>query len=194
MSDSPGPAPTTKSQRTRAAILASAREHFARHGYDRTTIRAVAADAGVDPALVIRYFSGKEALFAAAVDVDLLLPDLASARADEVGRHLTRHFLDRWEGHLSDDVLLILLRSAVSNEQVAARLREVFEQQVAAAVAALAPPGDAQRRAGLVASQLLGLALTRYLLRLPGLAGRPADELVDEVAPTVQRYLTGDLP
>ena len=109
------------------------------------------------------------------------------------GDRLTRHFLERWEGSLSDDVLIILLRSAVTNEQVAERLRVVFVEQVVAVLARLAPPGEAERRAALVASQLLGLALTRYLLRLPGMADRPLDDVVADIAPNVQRYLTGGL-
>ena len=121
----------------------------------------------------MRYFTSKEALFAAAVDVDLMLPDLSGVAVEELGARLTRHFLERWEGALSDDVLLILLRSAVTNEQVAERLRSVFVEQVVAVLAAVAPPGEAERRAALVASQLLGLALTRYLLRLPGIADPP---------------------
>ena len=184
---------TTKSGRTRAAILGAAREQFAARGYDRTSVRSIAAQASIDPAMVIRYFSSKEALFAAAVDVDLMLPDLASVPAEELGSRLTRHFLERWEGDLSDDVLLILLRSAVTSEQVAERLRAVFADQVVGALSALLPEAEAERRAALVASQLLGLALTRYLLRLPGMAGRPADDVVADVAPTVQRYLAGDL-
>jgi len=184
---------TTKSGRTRAAILGAAREQFAARGYDRASVRSIAAQASIDPAMVIRYFSSKEALFAAAVDVDLMLPDLSSVPAEELGGRLTRHFLERWEGDLSDDVLLILLRSAVTSEQVAERLRGVFADQVVRALAALLPEAEAERRAALVASQLLGLALTRYLLRLPGMAGRPADEVVADVAPTVQRYLAAQL-
>ena len=121
----------------------------------------------------MRYFTSKEALFAAAVDVDLMLPDLSGVAVEDLGARLTRHFLERWEGALSDDVLLILLRSAVTNEQVADRLRSVFVEQVVAVLGRLAPPGEAERRAALVASQLLGLALTRYLLRLPGIATSP---------------------
>jgi AcrR family transcriptional regulator len=183
----------SKSQRTKAAILGAAREQFARQGYDRASIRSIAAQASIDPAMVMRYFSSKEALFAAAVDVDLMLPDLSGVAVEDLGARLTRHFLDRWEGALSDDVLMILLRSAVTNEQVAERLRSVFVEQVVAALARLAPPGEAERRAALVASQLLGIALTRYLLRLPGIAARTTEDVVSDVAPNVQRYLTGQL-
>ena len=110
-----------------------------------------------------------------------MLPDLSGVAVEDLGARLTRHFLERWEGSLSDDVLLILLRSAVTNEQVVAVLARV------------APPGEAERRAALVASQLLGLALTRYLLRLPGIATSPVDDVVADIAPNVQRYLAGAL-
>jgi AcrR family transcriptional regulator len=184
----------TKAQRTRAAILAAAREQFGRHGYDRTSIRAIASQAQIDPAMVMRYFASKEGLFAAAVDVDLRLPDLKGAPPEELGMRLTQHFLERWEGSLSDDVLVILLRSAVTDPRVAERLQSVFVEQVAAALRPLAPPGDGDRRAALVASQLLGIALTRYLLRFPAIAERPRDDVLADVAPSVQRYLLGDLP
>ena len=133
----------TKAQRTRAAILAAAREQFGLHGYDRTSIRAIATQAQIDPAMVMRYFTSKEGLFAAAVDVDLMLPDLRGTPREELGMRLTQHFLDRWEGSLSDDVLVILLRSAVTDPRVAERLRSVFIEQVAAV---LRPLGTAGRR------------------------------------------------
>lgn len=82
----------------------------------------------------------------------------------------------------------------MTDDRVAERLRAVFVEQVVAVLARLAPPGQAERRAALVASQLLGLALTRYLLRLPGITARPLDEVAADIAPNVQRYLTGPLP
>jgi len=184
----------TKAQRTRAAILAAAREQFGLHGYDRTSIRAIASQAQIDPAMVMRYFTSKEGLFAAAVDVDLMLPDLKGTPPEDLGTRLTQHFLERWEGSLSDDVLVILLRSAVTDPRVAERLQSVFVEQVAAALRGLGPPGDGDRRAALVASQLLGIALTRYLLRFPAIAERPREDVLADVAPSVQRYLLGDLP
>jgi AcrR family transcriptional regulator len=185
---------TSKAQRTRAAILGAAREQFALHGYDRASVRAIAAQAEIDPAMVIRYFTSKEQLFAAAVDVDLMLPDLTETAPADLGARLTEHFLERWEGGLGDDVLVILLRSAVTDPGVADRLQVVFVDQVATALRPLTPPGDGDRRAGLVASQLLGIALTRYLLRLPAVADRPREDVLADVAPSVQRYLLGDLP
>lgn len=181
----------TKSDRTKAAILAAARRLFERHGYDRTSIRAVAAAADIDPSMVMRYFGSKEGLFAEAVRIDLRLPDLTAVPARRRGHALVEHFVRRWEGDLSDDVLVMLLRSAVTNQTAAHRLHSVFQEQLVEELARHCDRPEAVRRAGLVASQVLGLALTRYLLRVPGLVDRPADALVADVAPTVQRYLEG---
>ena len=131
-----GRSPGKRSDRTKAAILQAARERLAAHGYDRTTIRAVAADAGIDPSMVMRYFGTKAQLFDAALDIDLRLPDLADVPPDELPQILVRLFLDRWESDPADDALLVLLRSAVTNEHAAARMRQVFAEQVAPALAA----------------------------------------------------------
>jgi len=186
--------PGRKSDRTRAAILSSAREHFRSHGYDRTSIRTVAASAGIDPSMVMRYYGSKEGLFAAAVDVDLQLPHLADVPARRRGQALLEHFVRRWEGDLSDDVLVLLLRSAVTDQRAAERLQGIFREQVVGTLAQLYEPAEARRRAGLIASQTLGLALGRYLLKIPGLVDRPAEDLVADLAPTIQRYLSGPLP
>ena len=124
-----------RSDRTRAAILNAARERFATHGYDRTTIRGVAADADIDPSMVMRYYGNKARLFEAALTIDLHLPDLSAVPHEHLPRVLVRHFLDRWEGNPADDALLVLLRSAVTNEHAAARTHEIFASQVAPALA-----------------------------------------------------------
>src|SRR6476660_7923444 len=115
-----------RSDRTKAAILRATREHLAAHGYDRTTIRGVAADAGIDPSMVMRYFGSKAKLFDAALDIDLHLPDLTGVPLDQLPRMLVRLFLDRWENDPTGDALLVLLRSAVTNDHAAARMREIF--------------------------------------------------------------------
>jgi AcrR family transcriptional regulator len=181
---------TRRSDTTRAAILAAARERFAADGYDRATIRTIAAAADIDPSMVMRYFGSKEGLFAAAAEFELGLPDLAGIPREEVGAWAAGYFLTRWE---DDDTLQALLRAGVTNETAAERLRGIFTEQIAAAVSRVAPPGaDAVARAGLVSSQMLGLALTRYVLRLPPVAAMSRDELVRWVGPTLQRYLTGE--
>lgn len=183
-----------KSDRTRAAILNAARAQFQQHGYDRTSIRAVAAAAEIDPSMVMRYFGSKEGLFAAAAHVDLQLPNLGGVPVRQRGQALLEHFIRRWEGDLSDDVLVLLLRSAVTDERAAQRLQAVFQEQLVDTLSRMSGPEEALRRAGLIASQVLGVALGRYLLELPGLADRPPADLVADLAPTIQRYLTGRLP
>ncbi|MFC9814717.1 TetR family transcriptional regulator [Streptomyces virginiae] len=179
------------SDRTRGVILRAARERFAAQGYERTTIRSVAADAEIDPSMVMRYFGSKERLFDAALEVDLRLPDLGAVPAGELPDALVRHFVERWEGDPADDALLVLLRSAVTNEQAANRMREVFAAQVAPALAAALGPERAARAAGLVSTQLLGLALTRYLLRLPAVTALSPDDLVAGLAPALAATLSG---
>jgi AcrR family transcriptional regulator len=178
-----------RSDATRAAILTAARERFATDGYERATIRAIAADAGIDPAMVMRYYGSKEKLFATAAEFDLRLPDPTTMPRHEIGIRAVAHFLDRWE---SDDALMALLRAGVTNEAAAQRLRGIFASQVAPAIAAITPDSsEAAARSGLVASQMLGVALTRYVLRLPPIAAMSRDEVIHWIGPTVQRYLTG---
>ncbi|MFI0822650.1 TetR family transcriptional regulator [Streptomyces sp. NPDC021098] len=173
------------SDRARAAILRAARARFARHGYECTTIRGVAADAAIDASMVMRYFGSKENLFDAALTIDLRLPDLGAVARADLAHVLVRHFLDRWEGDPADDALLLLLRSAVTHERAAERLREIFARQVAPALGEAVEP----RRAALVSAQLLGLALTRYLLRAPGVTALTPDEVVELYAPALAATL-----
>jgi AcrR family transcriptional regulator len=185
---------TRRSERTRAAILVAARHRFAADGFERTTIRAIAADAGIDPSMVMRYYGSKDGLFAAAADLDLHLPDLATVPREKLGETLVRHWVERWEGGLSDELLIVLLRSAITNESAAQRLRTVFGAQVATALAAVVDdPAEAPTRAGLVSTQMLGLALCRHILRLPPVVALDAETLIASVSDTVQRYLTHPL-
>lgn len=181
---------TRRSQPARAAILAAARQRFSRDGYERTTIRAVASDAGVDPSLVMRYYENKEGLFGAAVDIDLQLPDVTGVPRNQVAGLLARHFVDRWEGDLADEAITVLLRSAVTHPAAAARMRTVFGSQVLDLVrAATQDSPDSELRAGLVSSQLLGIALSRHILRLPPVANLDPDLLITYITPTISRLL-----
>ncbi|MEU4605106.1 TetR family transcriptional regulator [Kribbella sp. NPDC023972] len=179
-----------KSDRTRAAILAAARERFGADGYERATIRAIAADAAIDPAMVMRYYGSKEKLFAAAAEFDLQLPDFSGVPRDQLGEAVIRHFLTRWEG---DDTLRALLRAAVTNESAAERMRQLFAQQLAPTLRELAVDEPAVR-AGLVASQTLGLALCRYILDVEPIARLSPDDVVAWLGPTLTRYLIAPLP
>lgn len=174
---------------TTLIILASARERFAADGYDRATIRAIATDAGIDPSMVMRYFGNKEGLFAAAAEFDLELPDLSQVTSGQLGAELVAHFLERWE---RDEALLILLRAGITDEAVAERMRGIFAGQLAPIIAtATGDPAAAHIRASLAASQILGVALCRYILALPPLVTMDHDEIVGWVGPTVQRYVEG---
>ncbi|MFB9879476.1 TetR family transcriptional regulator [Planobispora siamensis] len=176
------------SEDTKAVILTAARERFAADGYEKATIRAIAADAEIDPSMVMRYFGSKDKLFAAAAEVDLRLPDLTALPRETVGAALAAHFLDRWE---EDEGMMILLRTGVTNEAVAGRMRGIFAAQLGPAAAALCgDPAQAPARAGLAASQVLGMALCRYVLRLPPVVALSREEIVHWLGPTLQRYLT----
>ncbi|MEO6743736.1 MAG: TetR family transcriptional regulator, partial [Caldimonas sp.] len=186
--DTPAP---RRSDATKAAILAAAREQFAASGYQAATIRAIAAAAAIDPAMVMRYFGNKEALFAAAAEFDLRLPDVGHLPRSAVGQALVGHFLDRWEG---DEALMALLRSAVSNEPAAERMRAIFASQLGPLVARLrgGSRAAAATSAGLIATQILGLALCRFVLKLPPVVGLRRAQIVEQVGTTVQRYLDAD--
>lgn len=184
---------TRDPERTREAILRAARRQFAEDGYQKATMRSIAAEAGIDPTMVIRYYGSKDDLFAAAATVDLHLPDFTALPRDELGRGVVSHFLRRWEGDLADDVLGVLLRSAATHPAAVDRLRGIFTDQVSTAIAAVAPDRPRQR-AALAASQLLGMALCRYVLHLPGIASTPAEALTAQMAEVIQHYLLDDLP
>ena len=181
-----------RSEATRRTILDVARHAFAARGYEQTTIRAVAAQAGIDASMVMRYFGSKAGLFAAAATIDLDPPDLASTSPRRRGEVLVRHFVARWERDPTEDMLVFLLRTAVTDQSVAGQLQMTFDRMVVAPLVALEYP-DAERRAALIGSQLLGVGLCRYILRLEPLASMSGDEVVAGVAPTIQRYLTAPL-
>ncbi|MFG3099412.1 TetR family transcriptional regulator [Streptomyces sp. NPDC048182] len=181
-----------RSDATRAAILRAARERFAADGYDRATIRAVARDAAIDPSMVMRYFGSKEGLFAAAVAVDLALPDLSALPRDDIGRAVVTHFLSLWEGN---EALTALLRVGVTGQAGAERMRGVFRDQLLPIARQVCPdPEQSATRAALAATQLLGLALTRYVIGFPPAVSLPREEIVAWLAPTLQRYLTAPHP
>jgi AcrR family transcriptional regulator len=187
-----GPVPGTggpRSEGTRRAILVAARTMFAARGYEQTTIRAVAAQADVDASMVMRYFRSKAWLFTAAVTSDLRVPDLRSVPASGRGELLVRYFVDRWEDPVRGDKMIALLRTAVTSEAVAGQVQATFSQRLAEPIAALGEE-RAPERAALVAAQLLGLALCRYILRFGPLASLSAEDVVTGVAPSVDRYLT----
>jgi AcrR family transcriptional regulator len=188
----PGP------NQTRAAILDAARAAFAERGYDAVSIRAVAREAGVDPALVHRFYGSKEALFIAAMELPVspsqLVQTLLAEGVERPGERLVRTFLELFDRPDAFAPFLALLRGAVSNERAAAMLREFLAREVLGRLAAAASPDRPGLRASLAGSQIVGLAMARYVVRVPPLAGTDRETVVACVGPTIQRYLTGTLP
>jgi AcrR family transcriptional regulator len=180
---------------TREAILASARRLFAERGFDGVSMRAIAADAEVDPALVHHYFAGKERLFVAAlelpIDPSVAIPGVIDGDLAGAGLRLVGFFLSVWDDPATRAPLEAILRSAVTDPEarVARPLARIVLQPIAEAVAG----EEAELRACLCASQILGLALVRYILRLEPLASAPATVVADAIGPSLQRSLTGPL-
>jgi AcrR family transcriptional regulator len=182
---------------TRDAILEAARREFGQHGYDRATIRGVARGAGVDPALVHYFFGTKAELFAAAMELPVnpaeLAQTLLAGEPERIGERLIATFLSVWDHGDNRDVFIGLLRSAVTDEQAATLLREFAVRELFGRVAGALGTPDAELRANLVFSQIFGLAVARYILRIEPLASTPGERVAAAVGPTVQRYITGDL-
>ncbi|HWJ81967.1 MAG TPA: TetR family transcriptional regulator [Nocardioides sp.] len=182
---------------TRAAILAAARERFAAAGFGGTTIRAVAADAGVDAALVHHYFGTKDDLFLAAlalpVDPRQLLAAAVTGPAEEAAGQLLRTFLAAWDDPALQPGLLAAVRRVLEpgGDKL---IREGFLPVVVVPIGERLGVERPDLRMPLVASQVIGLILARYVVRIEPIASMTAEELVAVYAPTIQRYLTGPLP
>jgi AcrR family transcriptional regulator len=150
----------------------------------------VAAAAGIHPSMVMRYYGSKEGLFAAAATFDLEIPDLSKVPREQIGRSLIRHFMQRWEAQ--GEELPALLRASVTHEQARERLLLLFRDQVTPALAKVCGPERAPLCAALVATQTIGLALTRYVLRFPPIVTLPEDVIVDRIGATMQAYLASE--
>jgi AcrR family transcriptional regulator len=182
---------------TRKLILDAARQSFGAAGFAGTTIRGVARAAGVDPALVHHYFGSKDDLFAAClelpVDPSALLPQVIGDGGAGVGARVVRTFLGVWDATPGQGPMLALLRSAVSDERAAASLRDLLARVALGPVARAIAPDRPELRAALAATQMSGLAVTRYVIRLEPVASAPAEDLVTTVGPTIERYLRDPL-
>ena len=182
---------------TRDAILAAARERFARHGYDRTRIRDVAEDAGVDAALVHYFFKSKDGLFVAAMQLpfrpaDVIAPVLAEG-LDGLGERIVRRLLSVWDEPANRAALMAIVQGASAHPGAAEALREFLRREMVGRIAGVIEAEGPELRANLVASQIIGLIAARYIAQLQPLAGLSADELAPVVGATLQRYLEGDL-
>ena len=184
---------------TRETILAAARDAFADKGYDGASIRTIATGAGVDPALVHHYFGTKDKLFLAAMNAPFdpgeMVAKAAAGDRAELGERLVRAFLAMWDGPAGAPAVA-MMRSAVANEWTARLFRQFVLSQVLRRIRAAVEldPAEADLRITFVASQMAGLAMARYVIKVEPLASAPAESVVAAVGPSVQRYLTGELP
>lgn len=184
---------------SREAVLAAAKERFATEGYEKTTLRAIADDAHVDPSMVLYLFGSKAELFRESLrlllDPDLLVAALRGTPDDEpdIGTRMVRTYLRIWEAPESGPTMVVMLQSATSNPDAHEAFRSFMQNYVLTAVSGvLGGDEQARLRATLAASQLVGTAVLRYVMKVPPLATLSGDELVRVIAPTVTRYLTAD--
>jgi AcrR family transcriptional regulator len=182
---------------TREAILAAASRHFARHGYDRASLRAIAAEAGVDQKLITHFFGTKQQLFVVAVGLPLnpaeVVPGLLAGDPASLGERLATVLTEVLEQAELHQRFTAVVRAAASEPDVARMLREFLGREVLAPAAELLGTEDARFRVNLVGSQVVGLVMTRYVLEVEPLASMPPGVVVAAVAPTLQRYLAEPL-
>lgn len=182
---------------TKGLIEEAARAQFAVRGYDAASLRGIARAAGVDSALVHHYFEGKADLFAQAVvlsrvDPRLILGPLLEGPFDGLGERIVRAFVETWDVPDNQERLVAMLRAVQGSQEVAALMRDLILREVLGRVTGRLPDRP-EVRAGAVMSQLLGLAMGRYLVGIPALAAASPDELAEVYGPTLQRYLIGSL-
>ncbi|MEX2486692.1 MAG: TetR family transcriptional regulator [Nitriliruptoraceae bacterium] len=182
---------------TQSEILAAAREQFAAKGYSGSTIRGIAAAAGVDPALIHHYFGTKRALFVTAVQLPFHPDEVLAAGVEgdpqQAGERIVRMLLGIWSTEEGRAATQSLLRSALTDDDLLKMLREFMIDSVVTPLVAAAASDHHRLRAGFVASQVIGLAFVRHIAQVEPLASSDHDTVVRVVAPTLQRYLTGDI-
>lgn len=192
------PGRPTGTSDTKETILSCARDLFARNGFNNTSVRAIAAAAGVDAALVHHYFGTKQQLFAAAVhipiDPQMVLGPLRDTPVDELGHTLPSLLFPIWDSELGVG-FIAALRSMLAGDDVNL-IRIFLEDVITAEVGARVdnPPGTGRIRVQFVASQLMGVVMARYILQLEPFRSLPVQQIAETIAPNLQRYLTGDLP
>ncbi len=182
---------------TREAILAAASRHFAQHGYDRASLRGIAAEAGVDQKLIAHFFGSKQQLFVAGVGLPLnpaeVLPAILAGDRASIGERLAALLVDVLEQPELHQRFTGVVRAAASEPEVARMLREFLSRELFVPAAELLGSEDGPFRANLVGSQIVGLVMARYVIAIEPLASMPPEAVAAAVAPTLQRYLLGPL-
>jgi AcrR family transcriptional regulator len=190
--------PRTGGVDTRAAILEVARSAFEVKGYDRTSLRGIALDAGVDPALVHHYFASKARLFAETVDVpvdpSVLVSRVLEGDRERIGRRLIETFLQVWDPPERRQNMLALVRTGMTSDEGARVLREFLGREIFGRVAIATGVPEPHLRGSLAGAQVLGFAIMRYVLKVPALVEAPNEEVVAQLGPILQRYLVDSAP
>lgn len=184
------------SPETRDQILSAARRQFIDDGFRAATMRSIANEAGVDPALVIHFFGSKENLFLEAIkppiDPSATVGSYLAEDSETAGRRLVEFLLDSWESEDIHRTMLGIVRAAVTEDLAANIIRGQIVNGVTAALRG-AGIDQPELRASLVGTQMAGIALGRYVIGFPALVGANRNEVIDAYAPVVQRFLTGSL-
>jgi len=187
-----------KKRAARETIAATARRLFAEHGYVGTSMRAIAAEAGVDAALIVHFFGTKAGLLDAAVrwpfDPEEEMARVSARGRRHVGEELARLAVRTWDREGDRNTIMTLLRAATIEPTAADLLRTFIEHELFPPLMRRLGVSEPERRANLASSQLMGMGIIRYVLRLEPLASMSEDEVVAWIAPTLQRYLTGRVP
>jgi AcrR family transcriptional regulator len=182
---------------TRAAIIVAARSEFATRGYEGATLRGIARAAGVDPRLVHHYFEGKDDVFGAVMDLparpaELVATVIAAGPVDGLGERLLRMFFSVWDPPEGRQRVVALVSSVLTSESAALMIKQFLTREIFGRLIAAVGTGDAELRACLLASQMVGLMMARYVVGLEPLASADPEDLIPFVAPTLQRYLCGE--
>ncbi|QBI53635.1 TetR/AcrR family transcriptional regulator [Streptomonospora litoralis] len=183
---------------TKAAILAAAREQFAAKGYAGATFRGIAAEAGVDPALVRHFYGTKDQLFAATLhipeEVLYRIQRAFDGDLDHLGERFARAYLGLWEDPQTGPALKAMMRTALTSEQTADLLRDFLQTRILEQVASRLGSDRPRLRSSLAGANVVGVAVARHVARVEPLASLAFDDMVALLAPNLQHYLTGDLP
>lgn len=195
MSKQVGRRPGTTTTRSDIALVAM--RQFAKLGYDRTTFRSIAAEASVDPALIVRFYKTKQQLFAQVTklpfDASLILPKLILGDVEKIGERLARFIIQMLDSPQTGDIITAMVRAAATESEAATLLRQILSREIFTPLVAHLSSDKADLRANLAASQVVGLIFARYITAFEPLASATPEEIVSAVGPTFQRYLAGSL-
>ena len=183
---------------TKAAILRAASKEFSHAGYEAASLRSVARRAGVDPALVHHYFKDKDDLFVQTMHIPVnpgeIIAQAATAPLEQMGEALVRALLTTWRKPAFRTAATAMIRGLISSSSATKILRPFLQKEIFSRLGSRLPEDSAEPRVALVASQIIGLIVARYIIDLEPLASMDDEQVIELVAPTIQRYLTGDLP